>query len=73
MNGCDDCFMTQVIDRSTFGAKRMGENVLDLILTSYSERVLEIEYCPRLESVRIGHAVISLPFGIYLKDKNEAK
>ena len=48
-------------------------NVYDLILTSDSERVLEIEYCPRLESVRIGHAVICLTFGIYLKDKNEAK
>ena len=45
-NGCDDFFMTQVIDRSTFGENGIGGNVLDLFLTSDPERVLEIEYCP---------------------------
>ena len=42
-------------------------------MTSDPERVLEIEYCPSLGSVTIGHAVISLTFGMCLEDKNEAK
>ena len=55
LNGCDDCFVTQVIDRSKFDANGMGGNVVDLILTSDPERVLDIEYCPP-SSVRLGHA-----------------
>ena len=35
--------MTQVIDRLSFEANGMGANVMDLILTSDPERVLEIE------------------------------
>ena len=44
LNGCDDCLMTQVINLSTFGPNGMGGNILDLVLTSDPERVLEIDF-----------------------------
>ena len=42
LNGCDDYFITQIIDRSTFGVNGMGGNTLDLILTSDPERIWKI-------------------------------
>ena len=48
LNGCDDCFMTQLISRSTFGLNGMGEKILNLVLTSDSERILEVDYGPPL-------------------------
>ena len=44
LNGFNDCFMIQIIDSLTFGANWMGDNILDLILTSDRERILEIGY-----------------------------
>ena len=48
LNGCDDCFITQVLSRSTFGENCIGGNILDLILTSDPERILEIDYGPEV-------------------------
>ena len=70
LNGCDDCFMTQVISRSTFGPCGMGGNTLDLVLTSDPERILEVDYGPPLGSVRIGHALISITFGLIVEDES---
>ena len=47
-NGCDDYFMREVISRSTFGPNGMGGNILDLVLTSDQESILEVDYGPPL-------------------------
>ena len=72
-NGCDDYFITQIIDRSTFGVNGMGGNTLDLILTSDPERILETNYFPPLGSIKVGHAVIGITLGMFLENENELK
>ena len=52
LNGCDDFFMTQVISRSIFGPNGMGGNILDLVLNSDPERILEVDYGPPLGNVK---------------------
>ena len=48
VNGGDDCFISQILSRSTFGENGIGGNILELILTSDPERILEMaQNCPR--------------------------
>ena len=72
LNGCDDYFMTQVISRSTFGPNGMGENILDLVLTSDPERILEVDYGPLLGNVKIGHAIINITYGIKVENEENS-
>ena len=42
----------------------MGGNILDLVLTSDPERILEVDYGPPLGNVKIGYAIINITYGI---------
>ena len=65
--------MTRFVNRSTFGTDGEGGNVLDLVLTSESERMLDIGYQPPLGTLRVVHAVLKWRFrigaDIYQSDK----
>ena len=69
LNRCDDFFLTQVISRSTFGPNGMCGNILDLVLTSDPERILEVNYGPPLGNVKIGHAIIKISNGIKVESE----
>ena len=56
--GTDDCFLTQVVHESTFGADGKGGNILDLVFVSDPERLLELTHEPPLGYLKKGHAVI---------------
>ena len=47
----------------------MDGNILDLVLTSDPERILEVNYGPPLGSVKIGHATINITYGIKVESE----
>ena len=47
----------------------MGGNILDLVLTSDPERILEVNYGPPLGSVKIDHATINITYGIKVESE----
>ena len=51
----------------------MGGNILDLVLTTDPERVLEIDFDPLMGNVKMGHYVISVISGMCLEDEIEPK
>ena len=58
--GTEDCFLTQVIDESTFGTDGKRGNVLYLFfLVSDPERLIELRHEPPLGYLKKGHAVLS--------------
>ena len=69
LNECYYLFMTQVISRSNFGPNGMGGNILDLVLTSDTSRILEVEYGSPLGNVKIGHATINITRGIKVESE----
>ena len=40
----------------------MGGNILDLVFTSDPKRILEVDYGPPLENVKIGHTIIHMKY-----------
>ena len=65
----EDSFMTQVIDFGTFSSG----NVLDLLLVSEPERILEIFKRPPLEDITNAHIVLEFNFAIGFNKKIEYK
>ena len=57
------CFLTQFINRSTFGVDWEGGYVLELDLLSEPERFLDLDYEPHLGTVSIEHALLEWSFG----------
>ena len=47
----------------------MCGNILDLVLTSDPERILEVDYGPPLGNVKIGHAIINITSGIKVESE----
>ena len=68
----DDSFLTQCVNFTTYrrieinseGVKREKESLLDLILTSEPERILEISKGPMLGDTESGHYTLNWKFSI---------
>ena len=46
----------------------MGENTLDVILTSDPGRILETNYFPPLRSIKVSHAIKVIKLGMFLEN-----